>query len=64
MTRKMTLSEWLDYGKDLGYCSDPVCDTHQGLPYSDPELEEFEAGGDPCMTGVRIYGIDSVGLVD
>ena len=51
----MTLREWIEYGQEKGFCSAPTCDTHEGLPLSDPEVEEFDAGNDPCVLGVRIY---------
>ena len=51
----MTLYEWLQYGIDKGYCSDAVCATHNGLPDTDEEMQEWEYGGDPCMSAVRIW---------
>jgi hypothetical protein len=27
---EMTIEQWLDYGKAKGFCSEPVCDTHDG----------------------------------
>ena len=56
MTPEMTLAEWINYGKAQGFCSDPVCDTHDGLPYTEEEISEFDAQGDPCVNVVRIYG--------
>jgi len=51
----MTIYEWLQYGIDKGYCSDAVCATHDGLPDTDEEMQEWEDGGDPCMSAVRIW---------
>jgi len=51
----MDIYEWLDYGVAHGFCSDVVCSTHDGFPYTDEEEEEFDAGYDPCITAVRIW---------
>jgi hypothetical protein len=51
----MTLTEWLQYGIDKGYCSDSVCATHNGLPDTEEEMQEWEDGGDPCIPAVRIW---------
>ena len=48
---------WLSNGIERGWISDPYCHTHDGgLEYmSEEELEEWEAGGDPCEHVVRIF---------
>lgn len=48
---------WLGNGIERGWISDPYCHTHDGgLEYmSEEELEELEAGGDPCEHVVRIF---------
>ena len=51
----MDIHEWLDYGVEHGFCSDVVCFTHDGFPYTDEEEEEFDAGYDPCISAVRIW---------
>ena len=50
----MDFSEWLKIGKDNDWVSDPVCDTHDGLPLSESEWLEFEEG-DPCIHILRLY---------
>ena len=50
----MTRDEWLRYGYDNGFCSPPVCSTHDGVPTTASEDEEFE-WGDPCVSVVRLY---------
>lgn len=56
----ITLDEWLDMGYELGYCSDPFCSTHDGIPTTRVEDEEWELGSDPCAHIVRLY--DSIEL--
>ena len=51
---KMTLQEWMATGYELGYCGPPVCYTHDGLPTTFEEDEEFEEN-DPCLHIVRLY---------
>jgi hypothetical protein len=50
----MTFEQWLNEGIQLGYCSKPVCNTHEGLPSTEEEDEEWENGGDPCVPAVRL----------
>ena len=45
---------WLAEGIAKGYCSEPVCNTHDGLPSTAEEDEEWERGGDPCVSAVRL----------
>jgi len=57
--QEMTQWEWLQYGIKKGFCSDIVCNTHDGLPVvSDEEEAEWEAGGDPCVPAVRILELE------
>jgi hypothetical protein len=51
----MTFQEWLEVGIRLGWCSEPVCNTHDGPPSTREEDEEWEAGYDPCVPAVRLY---------
>jgi len=47
---------WLTNGIERGWVSDPYCHTHDGgMQYmSEEEIEEWEAGGDPCEHVLRI----------
>lgn len=48
--------KWLDYGVTMGYCSEPRCDHHEGIPYTDDECDYAErAGRPPCTTALRFY---------
>ena len=51
----MTQGEWLQIGIDRGWCSEAVCETHDGAPMSVWEVEQFEEGWDPCIPVVRLY---------
>lgn len=51
----MTFDEWLKYGVDNGFCSEQVCETHEGLPIADEEIELYDDGEtDLCAYAVRI----------
>lgn len=51
----MTFDDWLKAGMDAGYVGPAVCDTHDGLPTSDLEDDEFVEGHDPCIHILRLY---------
>jgi hypothetical protein len=52
----ITFEEWLELGVGFGFCSEPVCDTHDGLPLTEEEKQAWEDGGDPCIPAVRLLG--------
>ena len=54
-----TFDEWLQEGISLGFCGPAVCSTHDGLPTSANEDEEFETG-DPCIHVLRLYEDETV----
>lgn len=56
-TSEMDFGEWLDYGMEQGWISQPFCETHDGGPITNEEAEEFDEGGDPCLVHVRLYGV-------
>ena len=51
----MSFDEWIKFGYDMGYCSPPVCSTHDGVPSTALEDEIWEQGDDPCLHVVRLY---------
>ena len=55
----MNLLEWLRYGIEHGFCSDVVCATHDGLPLTQEEEDQWEDGIDACVFGVRVNEGDS-----
>lgn len=50
----LSFDEWMAYGIKEGWCGPPVCYTHDGLPLSAQEDEEF-VENDPCIHIVRMY---------
>ena len=58
MAEQLTQREWIQLGIDLGYCSEYACATHDGIPATEDEDEEWEAGGDPCQPVVRLWTDD------
>jgi len=51
----MTQHEWITTGIANGWCSPPICITHDGYPTTEEEDEEFEKGFDPCIHVIRPY---------
>lgn len=51
----MTQDEWIDLGVEQGWCSQPVCATHDGVPNTFDEDAEWDEGGDPCQHVVRLW---------
>lgn len=51
----LTYNQWLAIGIEQGWCGPAVCSTHDGIPMTVPEEEEFERGDDPCIHIVRLY---------
>ena len=46
--------EKLREGLDNNFCTDIVCEMHDGVPMTDEENEAMEEGMDPCVFVVRI----------
>jgi len=53
-TGGVDFQDWLELGIQNGYCSEPVCNTHDGLPSTEEEDQEWEEGYDPCVPAVRL----------
>ena len=47
--------EWLSYGVKMGWCGPAVCYTHDGLPTTEAEDDDWGAGLDPCIHVIRMY---------
>ena len=56
----MTPDEWLRIGVQNGWCSPPVCATHDGVPSTEKEDTDFDEGDDPCVFVIRVYEDDEV----
>jgi len=50
----MSYDEWIALGIANGWTGPAVCYTHDGLPTSAAEDDEFEVG-DPCIHILRLY---------
>ncbi len=46
---------WFSFGLRMGWISDVMCVTHNGLPYTEAEEGEFDGGGDPCVAVCRVW---------
>ncbi len=51
----MTFEEWLKVGRENKWISEPVCETHDGLPLTQTELDAWDEGDDPCIHALRLY---------
>lgn len=47
---------WVKHGERKGWITGPVCATHDGIPGTDEENEEWEEGHDPCQHVLRLWG--------
>lgn len=50
----LTYNQWIAIGIEQGWCGPAVCYTHDGLPLTIDEEEDFEER-DPCIHIVRLY---------
>lgn len=48
-------NEWVAFGVEKGWCSFPVCETHEGLPLTPEEEDEWAKGHDPCTPAMRLW---------
>jgi len=55
----MDYQEWIQIGIKNNWCGPAVCYTHDGLPTSNEEDEEWEES-DPCIHIIRLYENESV----
>lgn len=55
----MDFHSWVLFGMTKGWCGPPVCATHDAVPSSEQEDEEFEMR-DPCIHIVRLYEDDEM----
>lgn len=51
----MTRDEWYKYGMEQGFIGPSVCSTHDGIPSTLAEDDEFYEGYDPCIFVIRMY---------
>ena len=48
-----SFDEWLRYGYNKGWCGPDVCYTHDGLPATIEEEDDWES--EPCIHIIRLY---------
>jgi len=51
----MTFEEWWQFGVAQKWCGQIVCTTHDTVPMSDDEIDDWQAGNDICLHAVRVY---------
>lgn len=51
----ISFEQWMAYGIRKGWCGPPVCYTHDGLPSTSAEDDDWIDGGEPCIHVVRMY---------
>jgi hypothetical protein len=51
------VGEWVNYGVEKGWCSLPACATHDGVPGTPEEDEDWDRGGDPCQAVLRLWDV-------
>ena len=51
----LSFDEWIKLGVDNNFVGPPICSTHDGVPMSLEEEQEFEEGNDPCVHILRLY---------
>ena len=51
----MTVNEWLQTGINNKWIGPAICATHDGIPSSPQEEQQWENGQDPCQHILRLY---------
>lgn len=54
----MTFDEWVKHGVKNKWCTYPVCETHDGVPMTQAEVDCWEEGDDPCIHVIRLAPTD------
>jgi hypothetical protein len=49
------VGDWVLYGVEKGWCALPACATHDGVPGTPEEDEDWEDGIDPCQVVLRLW---------
>ena len=52
---KMDFVDWINYGIDMGWCTQIHCETHDGPILTEDEQKEWEQWEDVCYPVVRIW---------
>jgi hypothetical protein len=54
----MEFEIWLKNGFDRGWISDVFCNTHDGAPMTEEEMQEWDEGGDPFSFQVKVNNLN------
>lgn len=54
-TKEWDFDDWIKFGWDRGWCGPVVCYSHDGLPLTADEVDEWGEGFDPCLHVIRVY---------
>lgn len=60
MNDEMSFEEWIEEGYIRGWIGPPICHTHDGVPMTSQEEDDFDAGSDPCVHILRLYEDEGV----
>ena len=60
-SEELTFEEWHKLGMEKGWVGPAICETHDGIPLTADEEDEFEEG-DPCIHILRLYDDDNTRL--
>jgi hypothetical protein len=52
---KIDFDTWMEIGLQRGFVGPPVCATHDGIPYTLEEEQQFDEGDDICVHVIRPY---------
>lgn len=55
MSEVTSFDDWVAIGLDNGWCSVPLCDTHDGLPLTQEQIDLISDGDDICVHVLRLY---------
>lgn len=54
-----TFEEWVAFGVEKGWVTEPFCHTHDGYQYlTDEQERDFDLGGDPCVGVIQLKVIE------
>ena len=55
---ELDFNQWLAIGLHNNWIGPPICYTHDGLPTSQLEDQQYDDGQDPCLHILRLYEND------
>ena len=52
---EVSFEDWLEIGYSNGWIGAPICYSHDGLPTTEEEDNQWVDGEDPCIHIIRLY---------